>query len=231
MSLVELLRRICLFVDLRDEDLKILATCMGRCAFAQEVTLYHRGSSAQYLYLVASGAVRIYVPGEAGHEMTLDVYGSGECFGETVFLDDNRRLTDAMTLQRTVTYTLARNDLLRCVEQHPQVARRAMALLAHRLDQTTTYAERLAFLDVEGRLAAVLVEMAMRYGTGHDRIDISLHLTQAQLANWTVSSREMVNRVLGSFRDQGLIRADGHSITILELESLKRKAAGRSFDG
>jgi CRP/FNR family transcriptional regulator/CRP/FNR family cyclic AMP-dependent transcriptional regulator len=225
MSVSDALRRVSLFADLRDDELATLADGLSRRVFAKDVILFHKGSPAQSLYLIESGEVRIFALSETGHEITLDVYGPGECFGETALLDGNLRSTGAMALEKTVTYTLGRDGLLRCLELHPQVARRLLALLAHRLEHATAYAENLAFLDVAGRVAAVLLELAARHGAEHGSVDIELQLTQSELASWVCASREMVNKVLAAYREQKLILMEGHTITILDFGGLKRKIA------
>ena len=225
MSVTDLLRRVSMFADLREDELVALADCLGRRVFSKDMILFHKGSPAQSLYLIESGEVRIFALRETGHEITLDVYGPGECFGETALLDGNLRSTDAVAVEKTVIYTLRRDDFLRCLELHPQVARRLLALLAHRLEHATAYAENLAFLDVAGRVAAVLLELAGRQGTANGSIEINLHLTQAELASWVCASREMVNKVLHTYQDRGLILLAGHTIVILDLAGLKRKLA------
>jgi CRP/FNR family transcriptional regulator, cyclic AMP receptor protein len=223
MSVAGLLRRSALFADLREEELSALADCLGRRVFARDAILFHQGSPAQSLYLIESGAVRIFADGEMGQEITLDIHGPGECFGETALLDGNVRLTSAMALEKTVTYALSRDDFLRCLELHPQVTRQVMALLAHRLERVTAYAENLAFLNVAGRVAAVLLELAARYGAEADSLEPDVHLTQAELASWVCASRERVNRVLHTYRDLGLITMEGHTIVITDPAGLKRK--------
>ena len=206
----------------------MLADCLGRRVFARNMILFLKGSPAQCLYLIESGAVRIFAFSETGQEITLDAYGPGECFGETALLDGNIRSTGAMALEKTVTYTLRRDDFLRCLEQHPQVARRVMALFAHRLEHATTYAENLAFMDVAGRVAAVLLELAARYGAEHGGIEIGLHLTQAEIAGWVCASREMVNKILHAYQNQGLIAMDGHTILVLDPDGLRHKTVCRT---
>lgn len=191
--------------------------------FLVEMVLFHKGSPAQSLYLIESGAVRIFALSETGHELTLDVYGPGECFGETALLDGNLRTTAAITLEKTVTHTLRRDDFLRCLELHPQVARRVMALLAHRLERATAYREYLAFLDVAGRVAAVLLELTARFGAEHGGIEIDLRLSQAELASWVCASREMVNKVLHAYQNEGLIEMEGHTILVLDPDGLRHK--------
>ena len=139
MSAVELLFRVSLFADLREDELAALGDCLGRRIFAKGMIIFHKGSPAQSLYLIESGQVRIFALSESGHEITLDVYSPGECFGETAFFDGNLRSTDAMAVEKTVTYTLQRDHFLHCLERHPQVARRVMGLLVHRLEHTTAY--------------------------------------------------------------------------------------------
>jgi len=129
-------------------------------------------------------------------------------------------------LESTVVYTLQRDLFLRYLEDHPGLTRRALALTAERVNRLIAHTENLAFLDVPARLAAVLVEMAARYGVEHGGIEISLHLTQSELASWVIASREMVNKVLGTYRDQGLIRIEGQTITVLDLNGLKRRITG-----
>ncbi len=140
------------------------------------------------------------------------------------------RSAGAMTLEPTVAYTLPRDDFLRCLERHPVVARRALALLADRLNRLTAFAEHLAFLDVTGRMAAVLLELAEHHGVDGGHSEIGLHLTQAELASCCVASRVMVNKVLGAFRDENLIKIDGQAITILDAGGLRRKLPRKSVN-
>lgn len=225
MSATDVLRRVSLFADLHDEELRVLAACLGKRIFAKDLILFHKGSPSQALYLIESGAVRAFVLSETGQEITLDIYGPGDCFGETALLDGQMRSAGAMTLAPTVAYTLQRDDFLRCLNEHPKVARRALALLADRLNHLTEFTEHLAFLGVPGRVAAVLLELAGRYGVSEEAISIDLHLTQTELASCCVASRVMINRVLGAFRDEGLIMLEGQAVTILDIGGLKRKMA------
>jgi CRP/FNR family transcriptional regulator/CRP/FNR family cyclic AMP-dependent transcriptional regulator len=223
VSAIDVLRRVSLFADLHDGELQVLAACLGKRTYARDMVLFHKGSPSQALYLIESGRVRAFALSDEGQELTLDIFGPGECFGETALLDGQTRSAGAMTLEPTVTYTLQRGDFLRCLDEHPKVARRALALLADRLSHLTEYTEHLAFLDVPGRVATVLLELAARYGVGKGSIEIDLHLTQSELASYCVASREMVNKVLGAFRDEGLIKLERHTIVITDLASLKQK--------
>jgi CRP-like cAMP-binding protein len=96
-------------------------------------------------------------------------------------------------------------------------------VLTARLRFTTEQAESLAFLDVYGRVAMRLLDLAGRYGTEKGGIELDLRLTQAELATWVAASRESVNKVLSTFRDQGLIAVEGQKFTILDLDGLEQR--------
>jgi CRP-like cAMP-binding protein len=68
-----------------------------------------------------------------------------------------------------------------------------------------------------------LLDLASRYGTEKEGIELNLHLTQAELASWVAATRESVNKVLGVFREQRLITVEGQTITILDPEGLKER--------
>ena len=102
------------------------------------------------------------------------------------------------------------------------MARSVLTVLSVRLRYTTILAESFAFMDAYGRVAAQLVELAERYGVEKEGIEIDLRLTQTELASWVAVSRESTNKVLGAFRDQGLIRMDGGVIVIQDLVGLQR---------
>ena len=184
--------------------------------------LFHKGSYGNSLYLIESGKVRIFILSETGREISLNLHGPGECFGELALLDDLPRSAGAVAIERTVTYTLQRQDFLRHLDQSPQMARALLAQMGAYLRNATAYAEGLAFLDVYGRVALVLLRLAERYGHQSGRaIQIDLRLPQTELAGYVSASREMVNRVLRTFREQGLIKIEGQTIIIVNEQGLR----------
>jgi CRP/FNR family transcriptional regulator/CRP/FNR family cyclic AMP-dependent transcriptional regulator len=175
------------------------------------------------MYIIESGKVRIFILSESGQEISVNIYGPGDTFGELALLDGLPRSAGAVAVEQTVTLALHRDDFLRHLETYPRMAQSIIEVLSTRLRYTTSYAESLAFLDVCGRVAAKLLELAERYGVQREGIEIELRLTQAELASWVGTSRESVNKVLGTFRGQGLIEVEGRKITILDRQGLKKR--------
>jgi CRP/FNR family transcriptional regulator len=67
-----------------------------------------------------------------------------------------------------------------------------------------------------------LLDLAERYGVQKEGVEIQLRLTQSDLGSWVGATRERVNRVLSSFRDRGLVRLEGHTITVLDPAELRK---------
>jgi CRP/FNR family cyclic AMP-dependent transcriptional regulator len=216
-----LLRSVRLFSRVPDRELEALASNLGKRTFGKGMIIFHGGSLGQTLYIIESGLVRIFSLSESGQELTVNLYGPGQVFGEMALLDQRPRSAGALCMERTVTYTLRRDAFARCLEAAPVLANGIFDLLIARLRYTTSHLESLAFLDVYGRVAGKLLELGRRHGHQGDGIEIDLRLTQAELATWVAASRESVNKVLSSFRDQGLIAVDGQGITILDWRGLE----------
>ena len=145
MSRIDLLRQTTLFADLPDDILQALADSLGKRTFAKGMVLFHKGSPGQRLYLVETGLVRIFVLSDAGHEITLNIHGPGECFGELALLDGGPRSAGAVAMETLVAYTLDREDFLDLVEAHPKLARRALERVSERLRHLTAHVESLSF--------------------------------------------------------------------------------------
>ena len=223
VSKATIMRNVSLFAGLSDQELEDLTSSLGRRTFAKGVIVFHKGSSGQTMYIVESGKVRIFTLSESGQEVTLNIYGPGDVFGEFSLLDSLPRSAGAVALEKTVTLTLHRDHFFQQLEASPSMARSIIEVLTARLRFTTEHAESLAFLDVYGRVAMRLLDLAGRYGTEVDGIELDLRLSQSELATWVAATRESVNKVLGTFRDQGLIAVEGQKITILDLEGLERR--------
>jgi CRP/FNR family cyclic AMP-dependent transcriptional regulator len=223
VSKATIMRNVPLFAGLSEQELHHLARSLGRRTFAKGAIIFHKASSGQTMYIIESGKVRIFTLSESGQEVTLNIYGPGDVFGEFSLLDGLPRSAGVVAMEKTVTLTLHRDHFLQHLEASPSMARSIIEVLTARLRFTTGHAESLAFLDVSGRVAMRLLDLAGRYGTEKASIELDLRLTQGELATWVAATRESVNKALGTFRDQGLIAVEGQRITILDVEGLERQ--------
>lgn len=225
MSRTMFLSRVTLFADLPDEQLEVISQRLRPWNFRKNEIIFHQESSGDSLYIIESGRVRIFRISENGDEMSLAIFGRGDFFGELSLLDGLPRSAGAVTMEKTRTLILYRDEFLRCLQEDFRITANILATLSRRLRRTTRYAEGLTFLDVPGRIAQKLLDLVEDYGeeTEDGGVRISLRMTQSDLASLVGTSRETVNRALRTYRQMGLIRTDGAYITVLDPRGLRQR--------
>lgn len=217
-------KQVPLFADLANEDLSELMAVARRRTFRSGEVIFHRDDSGQVLYVIKEGKVKISLISPEGQEISLVVFGKGECFGEFALLDGLPRSADAVALERVECYTLQRSDFHKAIMKNPKIAIQALEVLSKRLRTTDQMIEDLIFLDVYGRVAKKLLELADSHGSKvGDGIRIDVRLTQQELASMVGASRESVNKVMGYFTDKNFISTDKHRITLHRIVELKRR--------
>jgi CRP-like cAMP-binding protein len=211
-----------LFAELDQDQLSQVAGRMKRRSFAPGVTLYHQDMPGMMLYMIEEGSVRVYSIGRTGQELTLAYFGAGDVFGELSILDSQHHSATAVTLAATVVWLLPRTDLKDLMERYPVIAEAMIQLLVARVRSTTHQLEVITFLDVQGRLAYELLNLAERHGyQSGEVIEIHIPLTQGDLATIVGATRESVNKSMSALRAQNLVQVDGTQLTLLNPAGLR----------
>jgi CRP/FNR family transcriptional regulator, cyclic AMP receptor protein len=218
------LAQVPLFAGLDHESLRELAASMRRRAFRPGEIIFHRDDPGQVLYVIREGKVKIFITSPDGQEVSLAVFGPADYFGELALLDGQPRSASAVALEAVEAICLQRTDFINAVMRYPRIAIQVMNVLSRRLRQTDTMIEDLLFLDVHGRVAKKLLDLAELHGVRTpEGVRIDLRLTQGELAAMVGASRESVNKVMGYFTDKQFISTDKYKITITRLSELRRR--------
>lgn len=218
------LRQVTFFADLADEDVAQLMAAAKRRTFRSGEVIFHRDDLGQVLYMIKEGKVKICIISPDGQEISLAVLGKGEYFGEFSLLDSLPRSADAIALEKVECYTLQRSDFHNAIMKNPKIAIKVMESLTKRLRNTDEMVEDLIFLDVYGRVAKKLLELADAHGVKTEQgVRIDVRLTQQELASMVGASRESVNKVMGYFTEKDFISTDKHRITLHRITDLKRR--------
>ena len=226
MEAGEFLKGVQLFQCLGDEECKILADSLNRREIRRGEYLFRKGDEGSTLYIVQSGKIKITIPSERGEEVIPAILSRGECFGEMALLDGMPRSADAVALENSELFALNRGDFISFLHQHKEAIAAVMTFLSMRLRKTDGLLADICFLSVPERLAKRLAVLAEEQGTPREEsgaVQISISMTQTDLANLVGTSRETVNRELRILRDAGLIDIDRNNITIHNIKELKRR--------
>ena len=218
----DLLKQVPFLAALDLSDLEQLADGVSRLKYLRGDAIMHKEDDGQSLFIVEKGSVRVYLPSLQGADLTLALLGPGDFVGDLSLLDGQPRSASADAMEDTSVLSLERSDFIELVRSSPDAAMAVMTVVAKRLRNTDEMAADLAFLDVGGRLAKKLLEMASSHGVDrHDGTLLDVSITQEQLANMIGVTRESVNRNLGRFRQDGLISSRGRRIVLRDPEGLR----------
>lgn len=210
------------FGGLEPAALERLAASMRSRRFRRGEVIFHIGDPGDALFVIVSGDVKISLPSETGDEAILATLRPGDVFGELALLDGAPRSASATALGPTETVVLPRDRFRELLAMEAGFRDALLASIAGELRRLTRHVEELHFLDITGRLAARLVRLAEEAGTPLPDGDIQLraNLTQADLAAMVGCTRQSVNKLLGQFTDDGLVRLERDGIVITDLAGL-----------
>jgi CRP/FNR family cyclic AMP-dependent transcriptional regulator len=215
------LQQVGLFAGLSADDLGALAANLQRRRYPRGQVVFRQGDPGASLYLIEAGSVKIVVSTPGGKTLTLRILGPRDFFGELSLLDGEPRSADAIVHEACRLLLLQREDFLRFIEARPGVAKSLLESVSRRLRYTTRQVQDAAFLDVPARLARVIVELAQAGPAGASAI--APRPTQTELAEMVGATRESVNKVLGLYERQGLIRRERGAIIVLQPEALRKR--------
>jgi CRP/FNR family cyclic AMP-dependent transcriptional regulator len=186
----------------------------GQCVFVQ-------GEPGDRMFVLAEGAVKLYVSSRNGDIVELVRHHPPAVFGEVALLDGGPRSASAEAVERSTLLVVTRPELLRLLRSDDQVAEALLRSLGTIVRRTTRQVSDLAFLDLQGRVARQLLVLA---DGGNGAPARTRQVTQAELASMVSGARQTVNQALRSLEARGYIRADGRSFEILDRARLEQLA-------
>ncbi len=206
------LKNIATFRGLREDKLRALAAKAVTRSVLKNVVVITEGEFTRSLYMIISGKVKVYLTDENGKELVLDVKGPGEYFGEMV-LDEGPRSASVMTLEPCQFAVITMADFRAALLEHPEIALQVITNLIRMTRGLNENVRSLALLDVYGRVARMLLDLAVEQG-GHQVVQEKL--TQQEMANKVGTSREVINRILRDLTTGGYIKIEDKKITIVK---------------
>ena len=215
---VDFFKAIPYFSGLSDKELESITRLMTERVVGRGETVVFEGETAEALYFVASGVVKVFKTSVEGKEQILAIVHPGEAFNEVSVFDGNPNPAAAEALGPVVLYRIGGEELDVVLRDYLPVARNAIRVMAGRLRHLVSLVEDLSFRHVIGRVAKILIEQA---GDGDAPAP---RLTQQEIAAMAGTAREVVGRSLKSLEEDGAIRLDRHRIVIADGEALREIA-------
>ncbi|MFM2062151.1 MAG: hypothetical protein RLZZ507_1821 [Cyanobacteriota bacterium] len=173
------------------------------------------------VYFIIEGWVKIRTYNLEGKEVTLNIIGQGELFGEMAALDEVPRSTDVITLTPTMIGSMPAQDFVKLLQTEPLAGLRLAQLMARRLRQVNRRL-RLRESDSQSRVADTLLFLAEGQGKrGQTGTEIP-NLPHRELSSLSGLARETVTRVLTRLEKKGLILREQDVMCIPDVSALEK---------
>jgi CRP/FNR family transcriptional regulator, cyclic AMP receptor protein len=184
---------------------------LGRLrSYPKNTVFITEGDSSDSVFVVLAGRIKIFLSDTEGHEMILDTQGPGEYVGEMA-LDGNPRSASVMTMETTIFSVVSRDPIREAIRRNPDFALDMISKIIDRARLATNSVKDLALLDVYGRVARLLLNMAVEK---NGKLEIPEKLTQQEIAERVGASRDMVSRIFRDLTAGGYITVESRYITI-----------------
>jgi len=180
--------------------------------YRANTTLIEEGDRGDALFVVLSGALRIFCSDPNGREITLGIYGPGEYVGE-MSLDGGPRSASVSTEEASVCAVVSGQSLRQHLAANPEFTLELIQRLIRRTRLATESARSLALLDAYGRLVRLLDGLAVARADG-TRL-IAQRFTQQNIAQRIGCSRELVSRLLKDLQQGGYVAIEAQRYTLL----------------
>ncbi|MGH3688448.1 MAG: Crp/Fnr family transcriptional regulator [Pseudonocardiaceae bacterium] len=213
-----------MFSPLGATDLADLAAATLQRTYSRGQYLCAQGDTGDQLFVIAEGLVKVVFATEQGAEMVLARLRPPDVFGELAVLDEAPRSASVLAVEPTLVLTLSRPRLLDAMRSSPQLVDAVLVVLGGMVRRLIEQAGDLAFLDLGGRLAKLLLRLGTEHGVTRGDAVLDLPFTQSDLAAMIGASRPALNRVLHLFADRGFLEINGQAIVLLDLPGLRRRA-------
>lgn len=198
----QLLKEIELFSELTDQELKDVAALAQVKHLPTDTAIFHEGDTSDAIYITVNGRVKIVTTSSDGKEFILTVLGAGQVFGEMGLLETAPRSASVISITEIEMLVIKLPDFEHLLNTSPGISRKLMAILSRRLRRANSKMESLAYMDVAGRLARYLLDMALDHGQrlGNGWVVVR-RPTHSDIAHSIGTSRETVSRLINEFEE------------------------------
>lgn len=199
---LDLIRRVPLFSMLTEEQAQLVADGVVKRRYRRGELVVEQGKKSNALFILLNGRARVLTADERGREVILAVLEAGDYVGEMSLIDNQPHSASVRCEIQCDMLILGRPEFARCLPENSSLSYAIMRGLVTRLRSADRQIESLALLDVYGRVARALLDMAE--DDNGDKV-IRGKVSRQDLAKVVGASREMVSRVMKDLTERGVI--------------------------
>ncbi len=216
------LKKVQIFSDLTDKELGFLAERAVPMRAEPGKLIFSEGQPCEGLYVVESGAVKVYKSSAGGREQVLTIDGAGGSIAELPVFDGGNYPASAAAVAESRLLFVSKRDFQALCLQHPEVALKVLKVVGARLRRLVGIIEELSFTTVRHRLASLLLRLTQRRGEKTARgTEFTLRGSNQEIAAHIGTVRELVSRNLSRLQAEGIVKIEGKTVIVPDLSALE----------
>ena len=212
LSNLDLIRRVPLFSMLTVEQAQTIADGVVKRRYRRGEIIVEQGRKSDARFILLTGRARVITSDARGREVILAVLEAGDYLGEMSLIDNEPHSATVRAEVQTDVLVLGRNEFAVCLPDNSSLSYAILRGLVARLRNADRQIESLALLDVYGRVARALLDMAE---DDEGRRVIRSKVSRQDLAKVVGASREMVSRVMKDLEERHLIETQENGWVVL----------------
>ncbi len=225
MDEASLLRKSELFQAFEHDVMARIVGTVSRLQLQRGEAAFGEGEVADRMFVVRDGRMAMSRRSTEDKESIVALLEAGDLFGELSLFDGGPRSTTARALEPTELLVVPYAPLIQVLRERPMLLWPLVALLCRRVRASDAALADSLFLDVTGRTAKRLLELA------GDADEFQLPITQEELAALVGASRERVNKSIATFVRLGWIEQRDRRYRILDRSQLVLRAGQPRTNG
>ncbi len=185
------------------------------CNYEANTTIIHAGDESETLYYIIAGSVSVVIEDDEANEIVLAYLNKGDFFGEMSLFDEESKRSAWVTARTPCDLAkIHSSQFVEVAQEVPGILFHLSSQLANRLRDTSRKVSNLAFMDVAGRVARTLLDLAREPDAITHPDGMQIKITRQEISKIVGCSREMAGRVIKTLEEDDLITAHGKTIVV-----------------
>ena len=218
------LRNVPFFAGLTGPEAADVERLIMKKQFARGQVVLFEEDTANYMYIIFSGKVRVVQTSDEGKERILAIHKRNDFFGEMALFDGKTAPATVVAMEETEIGLLSRESFEKHLLKNDKILHEFLNMLCTRLRESWLMIKIMSFADAEQRVRAVLKDLTRLYGVTDQRgVLVTMKLTHKDIANFASVSRETVSRLLSRFTKEGEIEILDKKYILIKSPFLKKQ--------
>lgn len=215
------LANIPLFKEMRQEEIDRIAAGTSELHVLRGDVLFHKGDPCEGFHVVVYGQIKLAFTSPSGAEKVVEIMAPGQSFGEAVMFMEKPYVVYAQALADSMLLHIAKSAVFEEIERDPKFARRMIAGLSRRLHGLITDLESYSLHSGTQRVIGYLLRSEPEPDIKDAPVSVELPIRKSIIASRLNLTPEHFSRILHDLAEEGLIKVEGRSVVILDIERLR----------